>query len=71
MDTEQNSGANKTAMIGGILVTEEVYEYHQREVSKLIKERDKAEERRDLYRYLSFFLLGLFVLVVVLQRFEK
>ena len=58
-------------MLGGIFVTEEVYEYHQREVSKLVKERDKAEQQRDVWRGLSICLIGLIVLVVVLHWFEK
>jgi len=53
-------------MIGGHLVSDEVYEYHQREISKLVKERDDAEQQRDVWRGLSICLIGLFILVVVL-----
>ncbi len=62
---------SEKSMLGGFFVTEEIYEYHQREISKLVKERDKAEQQRDVWRGLSICLIGLFVLVVVLQWFEK
>jgi hypothetical protein len=68
---ENDSGANKTAMLGGILVTEEVYEYHQREIYKLVKERDRAEQHRDLYRGLSICLLGALIIITVLQWLGK
>ena len=43
-------------MIGGVFVSEEAYEFHQREISKLVKERDKAESARDIYKYLCLCL---------------
>jgi hypothetical protein len=44
------------AMIGGMFVTEEVYEHHQREISKLVKERDNAERQKNVWRGLSVCL---------------
>jgi hypothetical protein len=68
MEPERDSGAPRSAMIGNSFVTEEAYEYHQREISKLVKERDKAETRRDLWRGLSICLLVLFILTVLLRK---
>jgi len=43
-------------MIGGVFVSEEAYEFHQREITKLVQERDKAEGARDIYKYLCIGL---------------
>jgi hypothetical protein len=58
---------NRRAMIGGVWVTEEAYEFHQREISKLVKERDKAEQARDIYKYLCIGLAAMILLCVYLN----
>jgi len=47
---------DQRAMIGGVFVSEKAYESHQREISKLVKERDKAEGAREIYKYLCIGL---------------
>jgi hypothetical protein len=48
--------SDQRAIIGGVFVSKEAYEYHQREISKLVKERDKAEGAREIYKYLCIGL---------------
>jgi hypothetical protein len=61
-----NVPPEQRAMIGGVFVSDEAYEYHQREISKLVKERDNAAGARDIYKFLciglaSAILLGWFL----------
>lgn len=58
---------NQRAMIGGAWVPEEAYEYHQRELSNLVKERDKAESARDIYKYLCIGLTATIIVAVFLN----
>jgi hypothetical protein len=58
---------NQRAMIGGVWVTEEAYEFHQREISKLVKERDDAAGAKDAYKYLGIGLAAIIILAVFLN----
>jgi hypothetical protein len=58
---------DQRAMIGGVWVSTEAYEHHQREISKLVKERDKAEGARDIYKFLCIGLAATIVLCVFLN----
>jgi hypothetical protein len=50
------------AMVGGVWVPMEAYEYFKHEVDKLAKERDEAQGKAYVFRYLFFGLLGLLLL---------
>jgi hypothetical protein len=70
MNTPPNhadESTNRRAMIGGVWVPEEAYEFHQREISKLVKERDEAEGARDAYKYLCIGLAAIIILAVFLN----
>ena len=64
---QANMPTDQHAMIGGVFVSDEAYEYHQREISKLVKERDKAEGARNIYKYLCIGLAATIVLCVFLN----
>jgi hypothetical protein len=57
-----NVPSEKCAMIGGVFVSEEVHEIYQRDISKLTKERDDAEGKRDIYKYLCIGLAATLLL---------
>jgi len=48
--------SDQRAMIGGVFVSDEAYEFYQHEISKLVKERDEAAGKRDIYKYLCIGL---------------
>jgi hypothetical protein len=54
-------------LLNGQWVSAEVYEYHQREINKLVKERDAAEQKLSVYRSLSICLIGFIVLIIYLN----
>lgn len=58
---------DQRAMIGGVFVSNEAYEYHQREISGLVKERDRAEGAREIYKYLCIGLAAAILLCVFLN----
>jgi tRNA A37 threonylcarbamoyltransferase TsaD len=64
-----NTQSDKRAFLGGVWVPEEAYEYHAREISKLVKERDKAEGARDIYKYLCIGLGALILICKFLDSF--
>jgi hypothetical protein len=64
---QANEQTNRGAMIGEVWVPTEAYEYHQREISKLVKERDEAESARDAYKYLCIGLAAIIILAVFLN----
>ena len=49
-------------------VSKEAYEQHEKEVRKLVKERDGAESKSAVYRSLALCLLGFFGLVIFLLK---
>ena len=54
---------SQRAMIGGVWVPAEAYEYHERERHKLIKELADMSGRRDMYKYLCIGLAATILLV--------
>jgi hypothetical protein len=58
---------NRRTMIGGVWVPEEAYEFHQSEISKLVKERDDAAGARDAYKYLCIGLGAIIILAIFLN----
>jgi hypothetical protein len=59
--TETKNMKNE-AMLGGERVGNEAYQHYQREIDKLIGERDKLAGKVEMYRGLCFCLLGLILL---------
>lgn len=53
--------------MGGVLVPMEAYEHHQREISKLAKERDEAASKRDIYKYLCIGLAATIIIAIFLN----
>ena len=70
MNTTPNQAdepSNQRTMIGGVWVPTEAYDHHQREISKLVKERDAAAGKRDIYKYLCLGLVATIILASFLN----
>lgn len=64
---EQENGG----FLGDQKVSSRAYAYHESQMDKLVKERDRAQDRLDLYRSLFFCLLGIVLTAILLSLFKK
>lgn len=58
-------------MIGGKIVSEGIYYQYQNDIQKILKERNEAEQRRDIYKYLSAFLIAILIVTIILNNIHN